>query len=277
MASVLRVAAAALAPNPKKCYAGCEKLDYLDLIIAKCRHVFCRACLEQWLENRQTCPMDQKALSLITNDNVRQREEDAKISDGGMQYTSFKLYLERFTYYIQNDSPALQGKLAAAKATKITTCELLKAEKAKAKPNPKVSEEDQCASCLDPIPQMYFIIHDEDRTRIGRFMHEDCWQEIVDNKSVLLEISARDMVKVAEQLPPPPGVSPEPVTPISPVKVFFVAIILPASIWALAMNNRIYHNKNVVLYVLSIPALIIFKVLTLLLNGIKAILTDKHA
>jgi hypothetical protein len=194
-----------------------------------------------------------------------------------MQYTTVKLYLERFTHYIQNDFSTLQGKLAAAKALKISSCELLKAEKVKAKPNQKESEEDQCAICHDHFPQMYFIIQDEDRTRVGRFMHEDCWQETVNNESLLLDISVENLVKVAEQLPPPIELPPKPIKPASPIKVFFIAIILPVSIWALAMNTRIYHNKSAMLFALSIPALIILKVLSLFLNGIKTVLTDKRA
>ncbi len=284
----LQAVAAVLAPAPSKCYAGCEgKFDYQALIVTKCDHLFCKACLDQWFRSKQTCPLDNKILSPITAENVRQSGEDPEINEAnlveGMQYSTFKLYLERFTYYIQNDFSTLQEKLAAAKAMKIASCEKLKADKFRVKSDSKESEEDQCAICHDQFPQMYFITQDGDETRIGRFMHDGCWQGTADDTSVLLEISARDMAIVARQLPTPgkqPGggaIRPaEPIKPASPIKVFFVAIILPISIWALAMNNRIYHNKSAMLFVLSIPALIVFKILSLFLNGIKTILTDKR-
>jgi hypothetical protein len=279
----MRAVASIFAPDPFKCYAGCgDKLDYQALIVTKCNHIFCRACLEEWFDNKHTCPLCNKVLSPITRGNVRQRKEDPKINEanlGGevMQHCSFKLYLERFTHYIQNDPLTLQGKLAAAKAMKISSCELLKAEKANVMPSPKASEEDQCAICFKAFPQMYFITEDEDRDSVGRFMHEGCWQATVDDKSVILEISTPDMVKVAEQLPPPRALPLEPIKPASPIKVFFVAIILPISMWALVMNPRIYHNKSFVLFVLSIPALIIFKILSLIVNGLKAVFSDKRA
>jgi hypothetical protein len=277
----LQAAASVFAPAHSKCYAGCEKLDYQDLIVTKCSHIFCKACLGEWLDAKHTCPLCNKDLSPITNSNVRQRGKDPQINQDklneGMQHSSFKLHLERFTHYIQNDSSTLQEKLAAAKAMKISSCEKLKAEKARAKPDTKDAEEDQCAICHDPFPQMYFISQDADETRIGRFMHDGCWQGTAADKSVLLEISAPDMVKVSEQLSSPREQPAGPIKPSSPVKVFFIAIILPVSIWALAMNNRIYHNKSAMLFVLSIPALIIFKIFSLFLNGIKAILTDKRA
>lgn len=280
MASALR---AVFEPGPSKCYAGCEdKFDYQALIVTKCDHLFCKACLERWFVSKQICPLDNKILSPITRDNIRQREEDPEINEKnlveGMQHCTFKLYLERFTYYIQNDFSTLHKKLGDAKAMKIESCEKLKAEKSRAKSDQQASEEDQCAICTDQFPQMYFITQDADETRIGRFMHDGCWQGTVDNNSVLLEISARDMAIVARQLPPP-GKQPAggPIKPASPVKVFFIAVILPISMWALMMNNRIYHNKSAMLFVLSIPALIIFKILSLSLNGIRAILTDKRA
>ena len=271
-----------LAPDYAVCYAACgDKLDYQDLIVTKCMHVFCRTCLEECLRDKPVCPLHNfTALSPITTSNVRQRDEDPKIEGkdlNGMQYTAFKLHLERFTYYIKNDFSALQDKLAAEKVVaKISSCELLKADKASKKAGPNGPQEDLCAICLKNFPRMYFIIQDDDPTRVGRFMHDDCWQKTVDEKSDILEISAPDMVKVAEQLHPPRALPPEPFKPPSPMKVFFLAIILPMSIWALATNSRVYYNKSFVLYVLSIPALLIFKVSSLLWSGLKAVFTAKH-
>jgi hypothetical protein len=274
----MKAVASVFASDPYKCYAECEKLDYQDLIVTKCNHVFCRACLVQSLESKRSCPMDQKDLSLITPKNIREKSEDPRIDqtsiNQGMQYNSFKSLLEIFIYYIQNNYSVLEEKLTAEKALKLLSCEMLKADKSKVKPNSQELEEDQCAICITvPFPQMYFIIKDKDPTRVGRFLHEDCWQKIVDDKSLILEISARKMAIVAEQLPLPEALPKEPYKPASPAKVFFMAIILPMSLWALAMNTRIYHNKSFVLFVLSIPALIIFKTLSFILNGIKAAFT----
>lgn len=278
--SMRAVVASVFAPDSYKCYAACENFDYQSLIVTKCNHIFCRECLATWFSSKtkdieRTCPLDNKVLSLITAENVRHKDEDEKItedSNKGMQYTSFQLYLERFIYYIQKDLPTLEKALTAEKAMKISSCERLKEN---AKPDSQASNEDQCAVCIAPFPQMYFIIQDANKTRIGRFMHENCWQKIVDNNSLILDVSTRDMVKVAQRLPPPQELPKEPFKPASPVKVFFATIILPMSIWALAMNTRIYHNKSFVLFVLSIPALIILKVLSLILNGLKAVFTAK--
>ncbi len=273
--SMRAVVASVFAPDSYKCYAECDNFDYQDLIVTKCNHIFCRNCLATWFKKKQNCPLDSKVLALITAKNVRHTDEDQKITENsneGMQYTSLKLYLERFIYYIQKNLPTLQEALAAEKVMKISSCGRLKENP---KPDSQGSDEDQCSVCITSFPQMYFITQDTDQTKIGRFMHENCWQNIVDDKSLILDISVRDVVKVAQQLTPPQELPKEPSKPASPVKVFFVAIILPVSIWALAMNTRIYHNKNFVLFVLSIPALIILKVLSLILNGLTAVFTAK--
>lgn len=262
-------------PPPYKCYADCENsLDFQSLIVTKCNHIFCKACLENWFQTtKTTCPLDQRALAAITDSNVRQDEKDANIDQNsleGMQYTSFKLYLESFIYYIQNDFSALQEKLSTVKALKISSCELLNTEK---------KQSDICSICSESL-QMYFITQDEDKTKIGRFMHEECWQGIVGKKTELLEISAIDVVKVAEQLPALQQNrvdSEKPVESPSPIKFFFFAILLPMSIWALATNNRLYHSRNPYLFVLSLPALIILKILSLSLSGIRAILSEKRS
>jgi len=262
---------AIFAPPPSKCYANCEELDYESLIVTKCNHIYCKACLEDWFRTKITCPLDNKDLLPITDNNVRYKEEDNQADlNQDMQYTSFKLYLERFTYYIQNDFLMLQQKLAAEKVIKLSTCELLKEEKSKLTTEQK--EPDQCSICKESF-HLYFITQDKNKKRIGRFMHENCWQKTVDDKTVLLEISAVDVVKFAQQLPAPKR---KPARPISPVTIFFIAITLPISLWALATNTRIYHNKSPFRFVLSIPALIIFKSLSLFLNGIRAILAEKR-
>ncbi|HEX4838915.1 MAG TPA: RING finger protein [Rhabdochlamydiaceae bacterium] len=260
-------------PPPFKCYANCENsFDFQSLIVTKCNHIFCKACLEGWFKQQKTCPLDKKALAAITDSNVRQDEND---SCEGMQYTSFKLYLERFTNYIQNDFSALQKKLKAANVLKISSCALLK----KVKPKPELKQSDECSICKNSL-QMYFITKDEDETKIGRFMHEDCWQRTVSNTTELLEISAVNVVEVAQQLPALQQnrvESKKPVEPISPIRLSFFAIILPVSIGALAMNSRLYHSRNPYLFVLSLPALIILKILSLSLSGLRAILSEKRS
>ncbi len=263
-----------------KCYAKCEgNFDYQNLIVTKCNHVFCRACHSEWLlsQNEDTgrvCPFDRKVLPLITTENVREKDEDPEINQKntteGMQYTCFNLHLKRFIYYIQKDLSTLKDTLKAEKVLKISSCTQLK-EKAKSD-----AQKDECSTCYTVFPQMYFIIEDKDSTRVGHFMHDDCLQaKKIDDESLILEISVCNMVKAAALLPPPKALPKEPYKPASPAKVFFLAIILPMSLWALAMNTRIYHNKSFVLFVLSIPALILFKILSFILNGLKAVFTAK--
>jgi hypothetical protein len=266
---VHRAEASVLPPDISNCFAGCKDgFDYQKLIVTKCSHIFCTACLDRWFKTKHTCPLDQKALTPITAANIRSKKEDAKIdqnSDAGRQYGSPDLYIKIFAYYIRNDFSTLK-KVLATKIRRIACSGLLKKE------SPVKKKPDKCSVCFEPFPsQIFFITSDKDRSKIGRFMHEDCWQETVDNESEILDISVKDLVEVAEKLPWPPK------EPASPIKVFFIAIALPISIWALAMNTRVYHNKNFVLYLLSIPAMILFKVLSLITSGIKAIFTDKRA
>jgi len=257
------------APDPFKCYAGCvDKLNYQDLIVTKYNRIFCRRCLEPWVNTKQTCPMDRNELSPITDKNIRKKDEDPMIHQNhslGMQYTSFKLFLERFVYSIQTDLPALENKLTAKNLKLISSCKELK-EKTKSDSQEKVA----CSICLSSS-RMYFILQDKDPARVGRFLHEECLKNIVDDKSRILDISTDDMVEVAKELPPPKEAPPSPATG------FIVAIIPPVSFWALAMNTRIYHNKSFVLFVLSIPALIIFKLGSLLLKGLRAVFNAKPA
>jgi len=278
----LQVVASVFAPDALKCFAGCEgKVDYKDLIVTKCTHIFCRDCLEAWFRTKHTCPMDQKVLVPITSENVRNKEEDSEIneeSNEGMQYSRLHLYIERFTFYIKNDFPVLQEKIAAKTILRNGICRLLKEDRPKKSAEKESNDsDDQCVVCHVPFPQMYFITKDKDPYKVGRFMHEDCWQDTVDNESVILDISVQDLVKVAQRLPSPKELPPKPITPPSPIIVVFVIIVLPVSMWALAMNSRIYHNKSFSLYMLSLPAMIIFKMLSLILNGIKAVFTDKRA
>jgi hypothetical protein len=265
--TIARTITSFLAPDPAICLAGCQKPHYKNLIVTKCNHIFCRSCLQLWLlKDNKECPLDRAPLL------------DMNTEEGKKEYTSFKTYLEKFSYYISHDFLKLQEKLAAEKVLSIANCQLLKARKSSSEKKDVDESDDQCAICQEIPFQMYFITQDKDSTKIGCHMHEDCWQSKVDKDSIILDISVHDIVKVSEQLPwPPKEYALGPIKPASPVRVFFVAIILPVSIWALAMNIRLYHNKNAFLYVLSIPALVIFKILSLFLNGVKALFLDKPA
>lgn len=261
----LQAIASVLGSDPTQCLASsCDKKPYQDLIVTKCSHIFCKVCLESALATKKECPVCRGVLPGI--ETVEGREE----------YINFEPHLDRFTHYVSNDLSTLIEKLTAAKVEWcFQSCKDLKAAKTKNSPakdgTKKEETDDHCSICLQIPFQMYFIIQD----KIGRHMHEGCWQETVNDDDKLLPISVYDLVKVAKQLPAPKELPPEPVKPTSPLKVVFVAVILPISIWALAMNARVYQNKSVFLYLLSVPALVIFKALSLLLNGIKAVLAEK--
>lgn len=255
-------------PHPSQCLAGCHKRDYHELIVTKCNHVFCETCLKAWFREKQVCP-------LHTSYSLPGIETE----EGLKEYTFFKEHLDRFTYYIQNDFSTLKDKLAAEKLLSIAQCKLLKAARQKPEKKDQDATEDQCSICTEIPFQMYFIIKDANPNRIGRHMHEDCWQSTVDDQSEILDISVRDLVKVSQKLPwPLKQPDPQPSEPISPIKIFFLATIIPMSICAYAMNKeRISLDKSVVLFVLSIPALVILQIFSLLLSGLKAVFKDKHA
>ncbi|HUD01647.1 MAG TPA: hypothetical protein VMR37_04930, partial [Rhabdochlamydiaceae bacterium] len=130
-----------------------------------------------------------------------------------------------------------------------------------------------------PLPQLYFIMKDEENpAKVGRYMHDGCWETTAKKNATYLDLSMHEVAKVGRQLPEPPKRPPEPPRkPTSPLRLFFFLIILPMSVWALGMNSRLYRNKNPFLFVLSLPALLTFKVLSLILLGIKKVLTDKRA
>lgn len=270
---VHRAAASVLPPDISNCFAGCKGgFDYQKLIVTKCNHIFCKKCLAAWhtkeKKAEKTCPTDRGVLTHFTYDNTRKKEENAKIHQKSVAgYSSPNLYIRIFAYYIRNDYSSLQKKLPVENIGRIASCKIRK-EFGRL----EIDENDvPCIICNKQRPQMYFIIQDKDPSKIGRFMHEGCWQETVDNESELLDISVLNMVKIAEKLPWPPK------EPASPLKVFLIAIALPVSIWALAMNTRVYHNKSFALYLLSIPAMILFKLLSVMWNGLKAVFTEKHA
>ena len=246
---------------PSQCLAGCDGSDYQDLIVTKCCHVFCKACIKISVDAKQKCP------------NCRTRIESAELEKTLGEDGSFNLCFEKFTYYLCQDLSILQEKAKTEKvALKILRYQAL--EK-------KIDKSDNwCPVCFEvPIPShLYFIVKDKEPSQVGRYMHENCLESKVDNDSSILDIEINDLVKVASKLPwPPKQPEQKPSQPTSPIIIFFAAILLPMSLWALAMNSRIYHNKSAVFFVLSIPALVILQIFSLILSGLKAVFKDKHA
>jgi hypothetical protein len=121
--------------------------------------------------------------------------------EGLKEYTPFKEYLEKFTYYIQNDFSTLKEKLTTEKLLSISQCRVLKDAKTKSEKKDQDDFEDHCSICHEVPYQMYFIIEDKNPSKIGRHMHEDCWQANVDDDSTLLDIYVYDLVKVSRNLP----------------------------------------------------------------------------
>ncbi len=253
----IRAIVSVIFPDHSRCVApNCTVKPHEDLIITKCNHIFCRSCLQQTLESQKqkTCP------------NCR---GDLEIIKGQKEYTEFKPLLDRFTYYLRNDLTTLENAVKATNdlatleegdtAAKIELC-------FKRCKTLEIAKTAKCSICLDtrtPL-QRHFIIQD----KITGHVHEKCLEKTAPDTDRLLSMSVSNLIKVAKKLPEPPP---------SPVKVFFVMIFLPLSIWALAMNARVYYNKSILLYLLSFPALVIFKTLSLLLSGVKAIFAEKHA
>lgn len=248
-------------PHPSQCLSGCEESDYQGLIVTKCCHVFCEACIELSVKKKPKCP------------NCRDPIPPEQLEKLREESSSFKFCFDKFTYYLRHDFAKLK-KIAKIEKVVLKTFSYHTLERK------KDTDDSSCSVCLAvPIPlHLYYIIEDKELSKIGRYMHENCLESKVDNDSRILDIEVNDFVKVAGKLPwPPKQPDTQPTEPASPIKIFFLAIILPMSIWALAMNSRIYNNKSAVLFVLSIPALIILQIFSLLLYGLKAVFKDKHA
>jgi RING finger family protein len=110
-------------------------------------------------------------------------------------------------------------------------------------------EDDSCSICYGEFEGRAYYLHE----RKG-FMHTTCWKE-------------------PASVPRPPKFNPVQIAAFErsrpkllnlPVAgVVILAVIPPISVWALAMNWRHYQKKNVLLFVLSIPALLIYKTFSL--------------
>ena len=233
-----------------QCLAKCDKPNFDKLTATKCSHVFCEVCIRKWIvENKkETCPTCVGPV----------RSEDNE---------PYKDFLARVTYYARHDPKTLEEKLQLEKIYRVSCCQIKIDEKSQ-----RDKGDESCSICSETsFPYVYFIIKDKASAKVGHYVHGDCLQ-IVKKDSLIQDFSLHELVKVAKKLPWPP-----PSKPASPLRVIFLLIILPVSVWALAMNSRIYRNNNVILFVLSIPALLIFKMFFLILSGIKKIFTEKSA
>lgn len=235
-------------PPPSQCLANCDESNYQNLIVTKCNHVFCKACLLQ--QTKKDCPICRS----ITLADV----------------STFQLCIDKFTYYIHDDfSPLKTTATTENVKLKISTYATLKEEKAKKSSQTK-DDQDNCSICLTaPIPShLYFIIKDKEPSKVGSYIHEDCLQKTnIADDSTILEIEVNQFVKIANKLKP---------RPMSAIKIFFLAILLPMSIWAYA-TNKDRPEQSVILLVLSIPALVIFQIFSLVLYGLKTVIKDKSS
>ena len=260
-------------PDLLQCLAECSTQSYRDLVVVtQCNHIFCRECLKPTLEKNQTCPLCRAAVGQLSS------EDEA--AEKKIESIPFKLFLEKFTHYIQNDFSTLQNKLIAKKILNIKTY----GERVQARPNP---EDHTCSICLDMPFQMYFVIQDTHRDHVGCHLHgknpmkkegeKECLPSIeLDPQSSILEITVEDLVKVTKELPEPRKQALwAPFKKIAPILVFVAVIVFPISIWALAMNTRVYQNQSSFLYVLSMPTLALVKMFSFFFKGIKSIFSEK--
>lgn len=250
--------------DPSACLAGCRTRNYNTLIITKCNHIFCRACLAPSLtEKKHECPACRADLPHVIN--LKKHKDD---------FTSFEVFLKKFTYYVKNDLNKLKERLSAEKILRI-------AKKSDWLLKPKVAQEqdaDVCAICLVLPFQMYFIVQDADPTKIGCHLHETCLKSSsVSDESTLLSIHVTELIKISKELSEPQK-KPEPtwLPEATPLRVFLFLIMLPISLWALAMNARVYNNNNTFLFVLSLPMLGMIKLFALAFRGFKALFSDKQ-
>jgi hypothetical protein len=250
-----QIVAALVNNDPLRCVARCDKPNFDSLTVTKCNHVFCKVDLDQWFK--------QKAITHCPDC----RDENQPIKQN--ECIPFTAFLERIIYYAKHEPKTLEEKLISEKVNRVGTYKLKLESRTK-------SEEACCSICTAfPLPQLYFIMNDENPAQVGRYMHDGCW-ETGSKTATYLDLSMHEVAKVGRQLPEPPKPPPPaPPKPTSPLKLFFFLIILPMSVWALGMNSRLYRNKNSFLFVLSLPALLTFKVLSLIFLGIKKVLTDK--
>lgn len=227
-----------------------EKLDSdqpgadLILVVTQCSHVFVKAALAEWLQKKNTCAIDNAIITL---------QECRPIED----------ILEIFVKLYEKDSAFVRKCLEGMRD--------------------------------DQPEQMCSISHKEFLpiflTSDHKLMHQECWhQENPDAKKETYPLSLdpqqiatithkgiQTYPKLAELLPAlpssalaglpepsnpgkPPASSPrKPSKPISPGWIVTLAVAPIISLWAYAMNTRIYRNQNPLLFVLSIPVLLIIK------------------
>ena len=128
-----------------------------------------------------------------------------------------------------------------------------------------------CSICVEEFSAAYFIPESK------RFMHTACWiklHEVVPSPITLPEFYPHHIAAVGKAFIPLPTGLPAPNSPTAK-GIVFSAILLPVSVWAFAMNWRFYKKQNVFLFVLSIPALLIFQSCSIFVTVVQKIFTEK--
>jgi hypothetical protein len=235
-----------------------EKLDSdkpgadLILVVTKCGHVFEQTCLQTWLQKSNICPIDNQP---ITFPECRPIEN----------------ILEVF------------GALYKLDSTFVLKClqEMLKDE-----------PEQICSICHKEFLPIFLISSE-------KLMHQECWNQknpkaetrpislVPQQIATISQKGIQTYPKLAKLLPAlpssalaglpgpsdpgkPPASSPrKPSRSISPALIVTLAVAPIISLWAYAMNTRIYRNQNPLLFVLSIPVILVVKTFSALRFALK--------
>ncbi|MBS0648690.1 MAG: hypothetical protein JSS10_05645 [Verrucomicrobia bacterium] len=226
-----------------------EKLDSgqpgadLILVVTQCSHVFMQACLKECFAKKLECPLDHRQSSL---QECRPIEDIAQV----------------FSELHKKDSAFVLRRLQ----------EMIKDE-----------PEQMCSICHKEFLPIFLISADE-------LMHPHCWKEknpdvkthpvslVPQQIATITQKGIQTYPELAKLLPAlpssalaglpgssGPGKSPansprKPAKPISPAFIVMLAVAPIISLWAFAMNTRVYRNQNPLLFVLSTPVLLIVKI-----------------
>lgn len=224
----------------------------LILVVTKCGHVFDKACLETWLQKNNICPIDNQP---ITFPECQPIENILGVFGA--------LYKQHSTFVLR----CLQETL-------------------------KDDPDQMCAICHKEFLPIFLISDHE-------LMHQECWNQknpraethpislVPQQIATISQKGIQTYPELANMLPALPSDSlaglPGPSDPgkhpadsprkpsrsISPALIVTLAVAPIISLWAYAMNTRIYRNQNPLLFVLSIPVILVVKTFSVLRFALK--------
>jgi hypothetical protein len=228
----------------------CNGPVFDNLIVTKCEHIFHKTCLEDWFKHKQTCPFDQRVISLI---------------DCTLFQISFSI-----------DS---------AVDEKFVTSTLLETLKIQAENACAICHEEFAVYFIQENKGFTHTKCWDEQHPNETSSHPSLYpQQIATVERKWLESGRPSKLPSPAALPAlpssamGPAQSPrKPSKPISTPLLALLAITPIVSIWAFLMNTRVYKNSNPFLFVLSIPALITLKILSFVSFLFKRIFTERNA